>query len=140
VKVEVNELYFAMDSTEGDYEVESRLTPIPKSSLTFTLEKAAFVLISCKITVQGDIEVWLFLDGQRVLCWNPNQYFSDPFDINLVMTAVVAAGVHQVSVSAFCQNAVGPRDWSPRWEREGKPCAKVLRSDVHPLSIQVMAK
>jgi hypothetical protein len=126
---------FKLCSTEGDFDLDSQFTLIPGSLLTITVDRSSILLVSSRVMIQGNVQLQLLLNGSRILCFDAQQDFVLPFSADLSMTSYLPAGIHQIGVSAKSDNSAGPRDWSPRWGKEGKPFGKVIRSEDCPLLI-----
>lgn len=132
--------FFTLSSTDGDFDLDSEFRPVPGSFLKFSLERSGIVPVSAKVMIQGDVQVWLLIDGLQAFCWSAEQNFETPFSVDLTSTFHLPAGAHELGISAKSRSSTGPRDWSPRWEKEGKPYGKLIRSQVYPLVITAVVK
>lgn len=125
-------------STDGDFDLDSEFRRIPGMSLKVALESIGVIHVSCFAMIEGEVHLSLLVDGIPMFHWAAEHSFSMPFEINVAGIAQLEAGAHEIALVAKSTGAAGPRDWSPRWEKEGKPFGKILRSPQRPLRLIVV--
>ena len=129
---------FELHSTDGDYDLDQQLRSVPGLFQHLSLETVGTIHISGFITIEGDVHVALLVDGVPLCQWYAEVCFDAPHDIQLTAVTQLLPGHHVIELAAKSVGAAGPRDWSPRWEKEGKPFGKIIRSSKNPLRMTVV--